>query len=429
MSKKDAAYTAKLKHANPIDLMFGGNDDESTKPENNSTNTIPIQEIKLPPTQPRLYFDPKKLEELALSIKELGILEPLLVRPRPDRGYELIAGERRFKAALMAGLEAVPVVIKEMDDNTVKQVQLIENLQREDLNAYEETIGILELLALRLFKTPDEVISLLNRMAKANRKPADNVIRPTEKQVRNNDDDVLHPANVSIADNVIRPTEKQGSNKEGDVIHPANASIADNVIRPTEKQGSNNSDDVLHPDNASIANNVIRPTEKQGGNNSDDVLHPDNVSIADNVIRPEEKEVVESIFASLGRLSAESFRTNRLPLLNLPEDIKEALQNGSIEYTKARAIAKLKDDAKRAALLQTAINENLSLTEIQQRIRNILQQEKADTTPSLKTQYKELSKQLGSSKVWDNPKKKKALEKLLNQIKILLDEEQVTLDS
>ncbi|MHC5739404.1 ParB/RepB/Spo0J family partition protein [Nostoc sp.] len=316
MSKKDAAYTAKLKHANPIDLMFGGSEDEPATPSNKSTNTIPIQEIKLPPTQPRRYFDPKKLEELSLSLKELGILEPLIVRPRPDGAYELIAGERRFKAAIMAGLEEVPVVIKEMDDDTVKQVQLIENLQREDLNAYEETIGILELLALRLNSTQDEVISLLNRMEKANRKQADNVIR-----------------------------------------------------------------------------------------------HEENV-------------VVEGIFASLGRLSAESFRTNRLPLLNLPEDIKEALQKGSIEYTKARAIAKVKENAKRAPLLQAAIKENLSLTEIQLLIRDILAQEKADTTPSLKTQYKELSKQLGSSKVWDNPKKKKALEKLLNQIKVLLDEEQ-----
>ena len=343
MSKKDAAYTAKLKHANPIDLMFGGNDDEPTTPSNKSTNTIPIQQIKLAPTQPRRYFDPKKLEELSLSIKELGILEPLIVRPLTNGNYELIAGERRFKAALLAGLEEVPVVIKEMDDDTVKQVQLIENLQREDLNAYEETIGILELLALRLNSTQDEVISLLNRMSKANRKQADNVRSHEEK-------------------------------KESKTL--------------------------------------------------DDVIHPSDDKKADNVIRHEVHDVVEGIFASLGRLSAESFRTNRLPLLNLPEDIKEALQKGSIEYTKARAIAKVKEDVKRAPLLLAAIKKNLSLTEIRLLIRDIFAQEKADTTPSLKQAYKELSKQLGSSKVWDNPKKKKALEKLLNQIKVLLDEEQ-----
>ena len=84
----------------------------------------------------------------------------------------------------------------------------------------------------------------------------------------------------------------------------------------------------------------------------------------------------------------------------------------------------MKDDAKRAPLLLAAIKDNLSLTEIQLLIRDISAQEKADTTPSLKQAYKELSKQLGTSKVWDNPKKKKVLEKLLNQIKTLLDEEQ-----
>jgi ParB family chromosome partitioning protein len=370
VSKKDAAYTAKLKHANPIDLMFGGNDDEPTTPSDKSTNTIPIQEIKLAPTQPRRYFDPKKLEELSLSIKELGILEPLIVRPLATGAYELIAGERRFKAALLAGLEEVPVVIKEMDDDTVKQVQLIENLQREDLNAYEETIGILELLALRLNSTQDEVISLLNRMSKANRKQADNVIRQEEKKEKFNQDDIIHSSDDTSADNVIRQEEKK---------------------------------------------------EKF---NQDDIIHSSDDTSADNVRSYEVHDVVEGVFASLGRLSAESFRTNRLPLLNLPDDIKAELQVGSIEYTKARAIAKVKDQGKRAPLLLAAIKDNLSLTEIQLLIRDIFAQEKADTTPSLKQAYKELSKQLGSSKVWDNPKKKKALEKLLNQIKTLLDEEQ-----
>jgi ParB family chromosome partitioning protein len=316
VNKKDAAYTAKLKHASPVDLMFGVSEKDilTTPSDKHSTNTVSIEDIKLPITQPRRYFDPKKLKELSLSIKELGILEPLIVRPRSDGVYELIAGERRLKAAFLAGLEKVPVVIKEMDDNTVKQVQLVENLQREDLNAYEETIGILELLALRLDLTQEEVISLLNRMEKAKRKQAD------------------------------------------------------------------------------------------------------------NVIRYEEKELIEGIFAFFGRLSAESFRTNRLPLLNLPEDIKEALQNGSIEYTKARAIAKLKEKEKRVALLLVAIEDNLSLAEIQQRVKNFLPRQKVDTTRLLKTQYKELSRQLGSSKIWDNPKKQKRLEKLLAEIESLISE-------
>ncbi|MFK0733450.1 MAG: ParB/RepB/Spo0J family partition protein [Gloeotrichia echinulata HAB0833] len=341
MSKKDAGYTAKLKHANPIDLMFGGSEAQAATPSNKSTNTILIQEIKLPPTQPRRYFDPKKLEELSLSIKELGILEPLIVRPRPDGSYELIAGERRFKAAIMAGLEFVPVVIKEMDDNTVKQVQLIENLQREDLNAYEETIGILELLALRLNSTQDEVISLLNRMSKANRQQADNVIRQKEK-------------------------------KEIFTL--------------------------------------------------DDVIHPSDDKKADNVIRHEENVAVEGIFASLGRLSAESFRTNRLPLLNLPEDIKEALQKGSIEYTKARALAKVKDEEARKQLKEDAIAHNLSLTEIKRQIQQLEQQSKPATS-SIKDLADETFRSLKKSKVWDDPKKQTKVEKLLAQLKALIEDD------
>lgn len=107
-------------------------------------------------------------------------------------------------------------------------------------------------------------------------------------------------------------------------------------------------------------------------------------------------------------------------MLNLPEDIKEALQNGLIEYTKARAIARLKENAKRASLLKVAIENNLSLAEIQQKIKNLLPQHKVGTTGLLKTQYKELSKQLGSSNVWENPKNQKRLEKLLAEIEALI---------
>jgi ParB family transcriptional regulator, chromosome partitioning protein len=316
VTKKDIVYSAKLKHANPLDLIFSDGDSELTTPENQAAS-IKTERIRLDPTQPRRYFDPKKLEELTQSIKVVGILEPLLVRPLGNGDYELIAGERRLIAAGMADLEEVPIVIKEMDDATVKQVRLIENLQREDLNAYEETIGILELLVLRLKMSQDEVVSLLNRMEKANRKKADNVIR------------------------------------------------------------------------------------------SDEVA------------------IVEGVFMAFGKLSPESFRTNRLPLLNLPDEIQQALSQGKIEYTKARAIAKLKIDEDRKQLLSQAIDNNLSLVEIQQLVRNIQSKEEGnDNPPLLKYQYKELSKQLASSKVWDNPKKKKALEKLLNQIKIILEEQE-----
>ncbi len=96
-----------------------------------------IEEIIPNRSQPRKYFDEAKLQELAESIKEKGILEPLLVR-RVDQGYELIVGERRWRAAQKAGLKEVPVLLKEGDAREAMEISLIENLQREDLNPIEE---------------------------------------------------------------------------------------------------------------------------------------------------------------------------------------------------------------------------------------------------------------------------------------------------
>jgi ParB family chromosome partitioning protein len=95
-----------------------------------------IEEIIPNRSQPRKHFDESKLQELAESIKEKGILEPLIVR-RTDKGYELIVGERRWRAAQKAGLKEVPVLIKEVEGKDVLEISLIENLQREDLNPIE----------------------------------------------------------------------------------------------------------------------------------------------------------------------------------------------------------------------------------------------------------------------------------------------------
>ena len=95
-----------------------------------------IEEITPNRSQPRKHFDESKLQELAESIKEKGILEPLIVR-RTDQGYELIVGERRWRAAQKAGLKEVPVLVKEVEGREVLEISLIENLQREDLNPIE----------------------------------------------------------------------------------------------------------------------------------------------------------------------------------------------------------------------------------------------------------------------------------------------------
>lgn len=96
-----------------------------------------VEEIRPNRSQPRRYFDESRLQELAESIKEQGILEPLIVR-KIDEGYELIVGERRWRAAQKAGLKEVPVIVKEVQDREIMELSLIENLQREDLNPIEE---------------------------------------------------------------------------------------------------------------------------------------------------------------------------------------------------------------------------------------------------------------------------------------------------
>jgi ParB family chromosome partitioning protein len=108
---------------------------------------IAIADILFPDRQPRRFIDPEGLVALAASIRERGVLEPVLVRPA-GLGYELIAGERRTRAAQSVGLTHIPAVVLELDDREALEISIIENLQREDLNAVEETEAVLQLLEL-----------------------------------------------------------------------------------------------------------------------------------------------------------------------------------------------------------------------------------------------------------------------------------------
>ena len=152
-----------------------------------STSAVKLKIMDIEPNrdQPRKIFDEDALAELADSIAKHGVIQPLLVRPMPDGSYQLVAGERRWRASRMAGLTEVPVVIKELSDDEAMALALIENLQREDLNAIEEAQGIKALMdtlsltqdeaaervgksrpavanALRLLKLPDSVIALVS---------------------------------------------------------------------------------------------------------------------------------------------------------------------------------------------------------------------------------------------------------------------------
>ncbi|WP_055077789.1 ParB/RepB/Spo0J family partition protein [Pseudanabaena sp. 'Roaring Creek'] len=289
-----------------IALFDDDDDDEISRFD----GLIAIGDISLPKQQPRRYFDPVKMQELQESIRHHGILEPILVRPLGD-GYELVAGERRLRAAKELELKEIPAIIHELTTEEAYEIALIENLQREELNPVEETEAILQILSLRLKLPEKEVVSYLYKM------------RVTPEQER-----------------------------EGAI--------------------------------AAISNQVI------------------------------------SIFDSLQTIKWESFVVNRLPLLNLPEEVLEALRQGQIEYTKATAIATVKDIEKRQSLLTEAINSGLSLLQIKEKIRDIKAGQITLKPVTLKTRFTNSMQQLKKSAVWEDRSKQKSLEKLILQIEALL---------
>ncbi|WP_293068613.1 ParB/RepB/Spo0J family partition protein [Okeania sp. SIO2B3] len=275
---------------------------------------ISIEEIVLPPSQPRRYFDPEKLAQLSASISQFGVLEPLLVRPTNNNLYELVAGERRLRASKMAGLTSVPVIIRSLNDEDAWQLSLIENLLREDLNPLEETEGILQLLAVQIDESIPSVVKLLNRMQ-------------------------------------------------------------------NEVKGK----------------------------------------VTPNVMGSPTAQIIESVFEDLGLMNWQSFVKNRLPLLKLPPDILEVLRSGELDYTKAVAIAKVKDEAMRQSLLEEVIEKSLSLSGIRQKVAEINQTVKQEDT--LKSGLDNTYRLIKSSRIWDNTKKRRQLEKLLVQIEKLVSGE------
>ncbi len=275
-----------------------------------SSTFVLLEDLRLPQWQPRRYFDEAAMQELVASVEQHGILQPLLVRPLAGDGYEIVAGERRYRAAEKARLRDVPVIVRSMSDAEALQYALLENLQREDLNPVEETEGILHLLALHLDKSTSEVTSILYRMN-----------------------------NQAV------------------------------------KKGNHNV--------------VITP----------------------------QVEVVQGVFERLGRMTWETFTRNRLPLLKLPEEVLEALRSGLLEYTKAKAIAQVKDEASRLALLEEAIAQSLSLSEIRERVNAT---QPPTEPPPLASRIETISKLVKKHQVWDDPKKRRKLESLLAKIEELI---------
>lgn len=159
---------------------------ENTSENGNQALMLKVSEIEPNRSQPRKTFDQSALEELADSLREVGVIQPLIVRPIAGGGYQIVAGERRWRASQMAGLSEVPAIVRELTDREVAEIALIENLQREDLDAIEEAEGYRHLIeeydmtqeqvalrvgksrpaisnSMRLLDLPDGVVQLVKR--------------------------------------------------------------------------------------------------------------------------------------------------------------------------------------------------------------------------------------------------------------------------
>ena len=139
-----------------MDALYNEND-SGVKPK-----TLRITQLYPNKEQPRTDFNHETLASLSESIKQHGVLQPLLVRPMEDGNYQIVAGERRWRAARMAGLEEVPVIIKELSDRETMEMALVENLQRENLNPVEEALGYKELMD-RYGYTQEQVAKIVGR--------------------------------------------------------------------------------------------------------------------------------------------------------------------------------------------------------------------------------------------------------------------------
>jgi ParB family chromosome partitioning protein len=288
-----------------------------------SSNETEVSQIDLPDNQPRKYFDTVKMGQLIASIREKGILEPLLVRPKSKGRYELIAGERRLRAAREIGLTHVPTIVKELADTDAWEIALIENLQREDLNPVEEVEGILQLLSLKLQLSQVDILALFNRLL-------------------------------------------------------------------NEHKGLVNSNVTVNGLNESDANS--------------------NVTVR-----------VKEILEAVGINNWLSFASNKLPLIKLPENVLEALRGGKIEYTKAKAIARVKDTQQRETLLQEAIAQDLSLTQIREKIAELNSRGTSAESNTLRQEMDIAYRQVKKSKAWDDPKKRKQLEKILSDLRAIVE--------
>jgi ParB family chromosome partitioning protein len=191
-----------------LEALLGGDGAEMiTKADPGTPNALPVTQLQAGKYQPRTRMDEGALAELASSIKTQGIMQPLLVRPIGGGKHEIIAGERRFRAAQLAGLEEVPVLVRDVDDQAAAAMALIENMQREDLNPLEEAQGIQRLINEFHFTHEQAAMSVgRSRSAVSNLLRLINLASPVQTMLMAGDIDMGHARALLAVDSATQIT-------------------------------------------------------------------------------------------------------------------------------------------------------------------------------------------------------------------------------
>jgi ParB family chromosome partitioning protein len=321
---------------------------------------VPLNQIQRSNKNPRKSFDAAKMAQLTASVQKYGVLEAVLLKPlqpshEPLR-YELVFGERRYLAAEAAGLSEIrariltPEEVQQWREVDIAQIRLIENLNREDLNAVEETHAIVELLALQLQVSATEIPRLLYRLHQQHRK------------------------------------------RKGEENHSS------------------------HTDVGMVPLTSLNEQLSQWMNNSDDAVMFERVLWE-----------VEYTFEGLGRFTWQSFVQHRLPLLNLPVDVQNAIRAGQLPYSAGKLMARITDKDQRRTLMEQAITEDWTREQIAEAVRSRLESKSNNSTsnPDPATKFRETLQTTVSKlkKAKLTPKKYAEAEKLLQQLLAIVESE------
>lgn len=249
-----------------MEALFSENGSKEQNPQ-----MLRITEITPNKSQPRRDFDDKALEALTESIKQHGVLQPILVRPLVSGGYQIVAGERRFRAARLAGLDEMPVYIRELNDTETAQLALVENLQREDLNPIEEAMGYRSLIE-DTGATQDEISKAIgkSRSAIANSLRLLSLDAPTMELVKKGEISPGHArALLSVEDTQRRTELAQRIRREGLSVRQAEK-LAKSALAEKKKPAPKRRESIYHEVELSLRETAgrvctVKETKNGGG--------------------------------------------------------------------------------------------------------------------------------------------------------------------